>query len=130
MGYAKTIICSAHQWFSKCSVVGQAGGFGALCELAGGFAGVIPEHKHRVMTALQGRGHFVGMTGDGVNDAPALSIANVVIAVAGATDAARGASDIILQQEGLSTIVKAIYGARIIFKRIEFFCPNLCWVGI
>jgi H+-transporting ATPase len=102
-------------------VVDQAGGFGALCERAGGFAGVSPEHKHRVVTALQGRGHFVGMTGDGVNDAPALSIANVGIAVADATDAARGASDIVLQQEGLSTIVKAIYGARIIFKRIESY---------
>jgi H+-transporting ATPase len=102
-------------------VVDQAGGFGALCELAGGFAGVSPEHKHRVVTALQARGHFVGMTGDGVNDAPALSIANVGIAVADATDAARGASDIVLQQEGLSTIVKAIYGARIIFKRIESY---------
>ena len=102
-------------------VVDQAGGFGALCERAGGFAGVSPEHKHRVVTALQARGHFVGMTGDGVNDAPALSIANVGIAVADATDAARGASDIVLQQEGLSTIVKAIYGARIIFKRIESY---------
>mmetsp|Transcript_27096 Transcript_27096/g.45163 ORF Transcript_27096/g.45163 Transcript_27096/m.45163 type:complete len:939 (+) Transcript_27096:3-2819(+) len=102
-------------------VVDQAGGFGILCERAGGFAGVSPEHKHRVVTALQDRGHFVGMTGDGVNDAPALSIANVGIAVADATDAARGASDIVLQQEGLGTIVKAIYGSRKIFKRIESY---------
>jgi H+-transporting ATPase len=102
-------------------IADKAGGFGILCEKAGGFAGVSPEHKHRVVTALQARGHFVGMTGDGVNDAPALSIANVGIAVAGATDAARGASDIVLQQEGLSTIVKALYGSRKIFKRIEAY---------
>jgi len=102
-------------------VADEAGGFDVLCERAGGFAGVSPEHKHRVVTSLQGRGHFVGMTGDGVNDAPALSIANVGIAVAGATDAARGASDIVLQQEGLSTIVLAIWGARRIFRRIETY---------
>jgi len=102
-------------------IVDQAGGFGALCEKAGGFAGVSPEHKHRVVTSLQERGHFVGMTGDGVNDAPALSIANVGVAVAGATDAARGASDIVLQQEGLSTIVKAVYGSRKIFYRINTY---------
>lgn len=53
---------------SNSHVADQAGGFPRLCEQAGGFAGVSPEHKHRVVTALQGRGHFVGMTGDGVND--------------------------------------------------------------
>ena len=99
----------------------KAGGFANLCETAGGFASVSPEHKHRVVTSLQSKGHVVGMTGDGVNDAPALSIANVGIAVAGATDAARGASDIVLQQEGLSTIVNALYGSRTIFKRIETY---------
>ncbi|CAB9501796.1 Plasma membrane ATPase 2 (Fragment) [Seminavis robusta] len=99
----------------------RAGGFANLCEKAGGFASVSPEHKHRVVTSLQQKGHVVGMTGDGVNDAPALSIADVGIAVAGATDAARGASDIVLQQEGLSTIVNALYGSRTIFKRIETY---------
>lgn len=63
-----------------------------------GFAGVYPEHKHRIVAALQARGRLVGMTGDGVNDAPALKKANVGIAVAGATSAAKGAADIILTE--------------------------------
>ena len=116
-----TLIFEKDVFNSNSIVADQAGGFGLLCERAGGFAGVSPEHKHRVVTALQNLGHFVGMTGDGVNDAPALSIANVGVAVADATDAARGASDIVLQQEGLGTIVKAIYGSRKIFKRIESY---------
>ena len=116
-----TLIFEKDVFNPNSTVTDQAGGFGVLCERAGGFAGVSPEHKHRVVTALQNRGHFVGMTGDGVNDAPALSIANVGVAVADATDAARGASDIVLQEEGLGTIVKAIYGSRKIFKRIESY---------
>ena len=71
-------------------------------------AGVHPEHKYKVVEALQAAGHTVGMTGDGVNDAPALAVANAGIAVADATDAARGAADIVLTREGLSTIVSAI----------------------
>ena len=116
-----TLIFEKDVFNPNSTVTDQAGGFGVLCERAGGFAGVSPEHKHRVVTALQNRGHFVGMTGDGVNGAPALSIANLGVAVADATDAARGASDIVLQEEGLGTIVKAIYGSRKIFKRIESY---------
>lgn len=59
---------------SNSHVADQAGGFPRLCEQAGGFAGVSPEHKHRVVTALQGRGHFVGMTGDGVNDVSGIAL--------------------------------------------------------
>ena len=69
-----------------------------------GFAGVFPEHKHAIVEALQGKGRLVGMTGDGVNDAPALKQANVGIAVAGATAAAKGAADIILTQVRMTPV--------------------------
>jgi H+-transporting ATPase len=65
---------------------------------ADGFAGVFPEHKYEIVKRLQGLGHLCAMTGDGANDAPALSKANVGIAVEGATDAARGAADIVLTE--------------------------------
>ncbi len=87
-------------------------------EAADGFAQVFPEHKYRIVRLLQGRGHIVGMTGDGVNDAPALKQADAGIAVAGATDAARAAADVVLPAEGLSVIVHAIRQAREIFARM------------
>ena len=108
-------------WSPNSEIVDQAGGIENLAELADGFASVKPTHKYRVVTALQEKKHTVGMTGDGVNDAPALKISNVGIAVAGATDAARGAADIILTQEGLSTIVTAINRSRMIFRRLQAY---------
>mmetsp|Transcript_826 Transcript_826/g.1342 ORF Transcript_826/g.1342 Transcript_826/m.1342 type:complete len:1022 (-) Transcript_826:133-3198(-) len=91
------------------------------CQFADGFAQVIPEHKYRVVELLQMRGHVAGMTGDGVNDAPALKKANVGIAVHGCTDAARSASDIVLLQPGLSTIVDGIKTSREIFQRMRSY---------
>ena len=108
-------------WLPNAPAVDRAGGVGNLAELANGFAGVHPEHKYKVVEALQAAGHTVGMTGDGVNDAPALAVANVGIAVADATDAARGAADIVLTREGLSTIVSAINRSRQIFRRLEAY---------
>ncbi len=87
-------------------------------ESADGFAQVVPEDKYRIVKALQARGHIVGMTGDGVNDAPALSRADAGIAVSGATDAARAAADIVLLAPGLSVIVEAIHRAREVFRRM------------
>lgn len=85
---------------------------------ADGFGRVFPEHKYGIVKALQDRGHIVAMTGDGVNDAPALKQADCGIAVSGATDAARAAAALILTAPGLSTIIDAIEESRRIFERI------------
>lgn len=90
-----------------------------LIEQADGFAGVFPEHKYEIVQRLQARKHICGMTGDGVNDAPALKIADIGIAVADATDAARGASDIVLTEPGLSVIISAVLTSRAIFQRMK-----------
>jgi H+-transporting ATPase len=90
-------------------------------EEADGFARVFPEHKFEIVKALQSRGHLVGMTGDGVNDAPALKQAEVGIAVSGATDAARAAADLVLTGLGLSVIVHAVEQARMIFERMNSY---------
>ncbi len=90
-------------------------------EKAAGFAQVLPEHKFDIVSALQDKGHIVGMTGDGVNDAPALKQANTGIAVSGATDAARSAADLVLTAPGLAVIVKAVEEARQIFERMNSY---------
>lgn len=87
------------------------------------------EHKYEIVKKLQERKHICGMTGDGVNDAPALKKADIGIAVADATDAARGASDIVLTEPGLSVIISAVLTSRAIFQRMKnytvYFCPLL-----
>ena len=90
-------------------------------ENADGFARVFPEHKYAIVKALQARGHLVAMTGDGVNDAPALKQADCGTAVSGATDAARSAAALILTAPGLSVINSAIDEARRIFGRITSY---------
>ncbi|CAI0438749.1 unnamed protein product [Linum tenue] len=90
-----------------------------LIEKADGFAGVFPEHKYEIVKRLQEKKHICGMTGDGVNDAPALKKADIGIAVADATDAARGASDIVLTEPGLSVIISAVLTSRAIFQRMK-----------
>jgi len=86
-----------------------------------GFAQVFPEHKYEIVKSLQGIGHITGMTGDGVNDAPALKQADIGIAVSGATDAARAAADLVLTAPGLSVIIKAVEEARKIFERMNSY---------
>ncbi|MGE4563882.1 MAG: plasma-membrane proton-efflux P-type ATPase, partial [Victivallaceae bacterium] len=93
----------------------------ANIEQADGFGRVFPEHKYGIVKALQSRGHIVAMTGDGVNDAPALKQADAGIAVSGATDAARAAAALILTAPGLGVIIKAIETARQIFERMTSY---------
>ncbi len=90
-------------------------------ESADGFAEVFPEHKFAIVKLFQKHGHITGMTGDGVNDAPALKQADVGIAVSGATDAARAAADLVLTTPGLSVIIDAIEEARRIFERMNAY---------
>jgi H+-transporting ATPase len=110
----------------------DAGGFGDTThhetaqlaesiEKADGFAQVFPEHKFHIVDVLQQRGHIVGMTGDGVNDAPALKKADCGIAVSGATDAARAAASIVLMTPGLSVIIDSIKESRKIFQRMNSY---------
>jgi len=90
-------------------------------ENADGFAQVFPEHKFHIVDVLQKLGHIVGMTGDGVNDAPALKKADCGIAVSGATDAARAAAAVVLMTPGLSVIIDAIKESRKIFQRMNSY---------
>ena len=90
-------------------------------ETADGFAQVFPEHKFHIIDVLQKHGHIVGMTGDGVNDAPSLKKADCGIAVSGATDAARAAAAIVLLTPGLTVIVDAVKEARKIFQRMNSY---------
>jgi H+-transporting ATPase len=93
----------------------------ASIEKADGFAQVFPEHKFHIVDVLQRAGHIVGMTGDGVNDAPALKKADCGIAVSGATNAARAAAAIVLITPGLSVIIDAIKESRRIFQRMNSY---------
>ncbi len=93
----------------------------ARVESADGFAQVFPQHKFKIVKVLQRLGHIVGMTGDGVNDAPALKQANTGIAVSGATDAARAAAALVLTAPGLSVVIRAVEEARKIFERMTSY---------
>ena len=87
-------------------------------------AGVFPEDKFRLVQALQQSGHVTGMTGDGVNDAPALKQAEVGIAVANATDVAKAAASIVLTKQGLTDVVAAVTTSRRIYQRMLTYTLN------
>ncbi len=91
---------------------------------SGGFAEVYPEDKYLVVRVLQAAGHIVGMTGDGVNDAPALKQAEVGIAVQGSTDVAKSAASVVLTTEGLACIVDLVKNGRAIYQRVLTWIIN------
>ena len=99
----------------------KTGQLALAIEQADGFAQVFPEHKFHIVSVLQKAKRIVGMTGDGVNDAPALKLADAGIAVSGATDAARAAADISLLGPGLSVIVDSIKESRKMFQRMNSY---------
>ena len=92
-----------------------------IVERADGFAEVYPEHKYHIVELLQSKDHVVGMTGDGVNDAPALKKADIGVAVSNATDAAKSAADIVLTDPGISVIINATKESRKIFERMKSY---------
>lgn len=108
-----TNIITASSFLEKVNGVAQN-----IVEEADGFAQFFPEHKYHMVELLQKRGHIVAMTGDGVNDAPALKKADVGLAVAGATDAAKSAADIVFTKPGISVTIDAIKESRKIFQRM------------
>ncbi|KAI9320576.1 plasma-membrane proton-efflux P-type ATPase [Dichotomocladium elegans] len=108
-------------------------GYASIDELvlqADGFAGVYPEHKYEIVERLQAMGQMTAMTGDGVNDAAALSKSNVGVAVADASDAARSAADIVLTEPGLSVIIEALIHSRRIFQRMRNYSIYTCSITI
>ena len=96
----------------------------AVIEKSNGVAEVYPEDKYNIVKSFQAKGHIVGMTGDGVNDAPALKQAEVGIAVSNATDVAKGAASIVLTQEGLANIISPIKIGRMMYERINTWILN------
>ncbi len=95
-----------------------------IAEKSDGFAEIYPEDKYIIVKSLQSKSHIVGMTGDGVNDAPALKQAEVGIAVSNATDVAKGSASVVLTSEGLSSIVDLIKTGRMIYQRIISWILN------
>ncbi|MCP4330814.1 MAG: plasma-membrane proton-efflux P-type ATPase [Alphaproteobacteria bacterium] len=118
LGMGKNIVPATDLFPSTAGSVQIPPDAAAKVAAADGFAEVFPEHKFAVVKALQESGHITGMTGDGVNDAPALKQADVGIAVSGATDAARAAAALILTAPGLSVIIDGLEEARRIFRRM------------
>ncbi|NAZ27500.1 MAG: HAD-IC family P-type ATPase, partial [Thermogladius sp.] len=96
----------------------------SLIDSVGSFAETVPEEKHDIVVALQEKGHVVGMTGDGVNDAPALKRADLGVAVSNATDIAKLSASVVLTRPGLRNIVDIIHLGRRVYRRIVVWSLN------
>jgi H+-transporting ATPase len=132
----RTVMVTGDSAVTAAAVAQQVGITGAVCpperlaeELKTGacgvFARVVPEEKHRLVEALQGEGHVVGMCGDGTNDAPALRQAQIGIAVSSATDVAKAAAAVVLTEPGLAGIVSAVREGRRGFQRLLAYALNM-----
>lgn len=115
IGLGENVIKSAElKEFAKENPISAA----EAANMSDGFAEIYPEDKYTIVKSLQVTQHIVGMTGDGVNDAPALRQAEVGIAVSNATDVAKSAASVVLVNEGLTSIVDLVKNGRVIFERI------------
>jgi H+-transporting ATPase len=134
----RTVMVTGDNAITARSVAEQVGIPGNVCspeklhgDLSGNtldcgvFAGVFPEDKFRLVRGFQRRGEVVGMSGDGVNDAPALRQAEAGIAVANATDVAKAAAAMVLTRSGLGGVVPAIEASRLVFQRIITYTLNM-----
>lgn len=121
---AKTVAAQVGIEGAACSRDRLHANLGAAAEQCNVFGGVFPEDKFRLVEALQQKNHIVGMTGDGVNDAPALKQAEVGIAVSNATDVAKAAASIVLTSPGLGDIVSAVEASRRIYQRMLTYTLN------
>ena len=118
LGIGQNILLATDVFGTEDKPIAITAATGQVVEKASGFAEVFPQHKYEIVKALQAKGHICAMTGDGVNDSPALKQADCGIAVSGATDAARAAAALILTDPGLSVIESAVNEAKKIFSRM------------
>lgn len=132
----RTVMVTGDSAVTAAAMAGQVGIAGGVCppehisddlstDEFGIFARVVPEEKFRLVKALQGHGHVVGMCGDGVNDAPALRQAQIGIAVSSATDAAKAAAGMVMTEPGLAGVVFAVREGRIGFQRLLTYTFNM-----
>jgi len=132
----RTLMVTGDSAVTAAAIAGQVGIGGGVCpperiadapslDAFGVFARIVPEGKYRLVQALQGQGHVVGMCGDGTNDAPALRQAQIGIAVSTATDAAKAAAGMVMTEPGLAGVVFAIREGRIGFQRLLSYTLNM-----
>ncbi|MDE1861930.1 MAG: plasma-membrane proton-efflux P-type ATPase [Thaumarchaeota archaeon] len=108
----------------NCLVKSDPAGAAEMMRKSDGFAEIYPEDKYRIVKGLQSQGNVVGMTGDGINDAPSLKQAEVGIAVSNATDVAKGAASVVMTEDGLGSILEVVKSGRVIYQRVMTWTLN------